>query len=463
LFPLLPRVRNPFVQGITGALPGASTGLSETIDFREERTANPGDATIVARVWMGAAAQPFFAPVRLRGNIYDRFHDGEWQQTVRGLRYAAPRGRSYTIARPAGIDRSATVQMRAQFGKIFLPVGTYRVRGLSSLYEGPARETYHTYDRGMLNLEVDMAYNSEPLRLVRAGMSGYPISPAVSTLAHTIVGSEERPERKAALIESYLVRNYRYVQNVATPSQPVSLEEFLLNRRAGHCEYFAAGMVVLLNAVDVPARIAGGFYGGRLNPLTGSFALRREDAHAWTEVWNGKRGVTYDATPPSLRPGTESGNVLATYVSAIGDSVTYFWDRYVLTFGLSDQLTLTADLITWVRDTAVRARGSFRENVRALLTPQYGGTLAAVLLAGAVAVVIARRRTGPFELLAAFLKERGIEVSEAMTLEDALRRLDPEAQAEVAPLVTLYEEEAFSARSDRSRRRTLRRMLAELR
>ena len=261
LFPMLPRVRNPFIQGLAGALPGSSTGLSDSIDFREERTANPNDQTVVARVWMDYGARPFFTPVRLKGNIYDRWRNGEWRQTVRGLRWVGGRDGRYTIARPAGFSRKAIVQMRPQFGKLFLPTGTYRVTGPSNLYEGPARETYQTYDRQMLNLDVDMAFETEPLRLVRPGMSGYPISPAVSTLAREIVGDEERPERKAALIERYLVRNYRYVANTATPVAPMSLEEFLLSKRAGHCEYFAAGMVALLNAVDVPARIAGGVSG----------------------------------------------------------------------------------------------------------------------------------------------------------------------------------------------------------
>ncbi len=462
LFPLLPRVRNPFVQGITGSLPGATTGLSETIDFRDPRSANPGDQTVVARVWIDQGARPFFTPIRLRGNIYDRFVDGEWKQTTRGLRWVNQRRGTFTVARPAGVSRKAIVQMRPQDGKLFLPVGTYQVSGLSNLYEGPSRETYHTYDRSMLNLDVTMAFNTEPLRLQRANMSGYPISPAVATLAREIVGNETRADRKAALIEVYLVRNYRYLPNEATPTQAMSLEEFLLSKRAGHCEYFAAAMVALLNAVEVPARIAGGFYGGRLNPLTGYYAVRREDAHAWTEVWDGTRWLTYDATPPALRPGTEAASVLGNYLSALSDSVTYFWDRYVLTFGLSDQITLAADLITWVRDAAVIARTDLRENVRTLASPQFGSMLAVVLVAGAIVVLLARRRRRPFDLLAAFLKERGIEVGEAMTMEEALRRLDPEIARAIAPLVALYEEEEFSGRRDPARRREMRRLLAEL-
>jgi transglutaminase-like putative cysteine protease len=150
-----------------------------------------------------------------------------------------------------------------------------------------------------------MALEAEPMRLARMEMSGYPISPAVETLARTIVGNEESPRRRAELIEQYMVRNFRYAPNPATET-PISLERFLLVERRGHCEYFAAGMVALLNAVDVPARIAGGFYAGQLNPLTGYYALRREDAHAWTEVWDGTRWLTFDSTPPDLRPGAVS-------------------------------------------------------------------------------------------------------------------------------------------------------------
>ena len=459
LFPLLPRVRNPFVQGLTGPITGASTGLSDSIDFGEPRTANPGDGTVVARVWMDLETQPFFTPVRLRGNIYDRYEDGEWKQGFRGLREVGARSGQYTIARPNGVTRKALVQQRAQRGKLFLPVGTYALAGAANLYEGPTRETYHTYDRGMLNLDVSLAYRAEPLRLVRERMTGYPVSPQVEALAQRIVAGETRPERRAELIETYLLRNYRYLPNDALPDQPMSLEQFLLVKRAGHCEYFAAGMVALLNALDVPARIAGGFYGGRHNPLTGYYAIRREDAHAWTEVWDGTRWLTFDATPPSLRPGVHGGSAWKIYLAALSDSVTYFWDRYVLTFGLSDQITLFTDLITWTRETSVRVRSDLRQ----LASLRFLSLLAAVSVVGAAAIALSRRRRRTFDLLAAFLKERGIEVSDAMTMEEALRSLDADSARAIAPLVALYEEEEFSGQRDPARRRLLRRRLAELR
>jgi transglutaminase-like putative cysteine protease len=463
LFPLLPRVRNPFVQGITGPLTGSATGLSETIDFRDPRTANPGDETIVARLWIDHSARPFFTPVRLRGNVYDRFTDGEWKQTFRGLREMGSVNGWFTVARPSGFTRRVIVQQRTQRGKLFLPVGSYAVSGLGNLFEGPARETYQTYERGMLNLDVSLAYRTEPLRLVRPGMSGYPITPEIAALARQIVGSETRPADRAELIEEYLSTRYRYVPNNATPVDSMTLEQFLLTTKAGHCEYFAAATVVLLNALDVPARIAGGFYGGRLNPLTGYFALRREDAHAWTEVWDGTRWLTFDSTPAALRPGSEGASALRTYLTAITDSATYFWDRYILTFGLADQIALTADLISWGRQKAFDVRAGLMASVREAATPRFALAIFVILAAVVAVIAYARRPRSAFRLLAAFLAERGIDVTAAMTLEEALEKLDPEARKAVAPLVVLYEEEEFSGRRDPRRVRALKKALVDLR
>lgn len=465
LFPVLPRLRNPLVRGLTGPLPGSSTALSETINFNEKRGA-PGDSTVVARVWMDRETRPFFTPLRLRGMIYDRYEDGEWRQTLRGLRMVSERDGTFLLARSAGVRREAIVEMRSQRGKIYLPPDAIAVSGLQTLYEGPARETYYTYDDGPLAARVALAYESEPLRLGRVRMSGYPISPAVETLARTIVGNEQRPERKAQLIEQYMVRNFRYVPNDQS-AEAMTLERFLLFERAGHCEYFAAGMVALLNAVEVPARVAGGFYGGQLNPLTGYYALRREDAHAWTEVWTGTRWMTFDATPAALRPGAQAENPVKLYLAAVGDSLTFFWDRYVLTFGLGDQISLFEDITTWAGTTVATVTDRLRSEARSLVPPRDFTLLLVLVVAGGLAwILFQRRRKRVFDVLASYLAAQGIEVGPSMTMSEALEALrdqHPDAAEELEPLIALYEQETFGATPDRRRARTIKRMLAELR
>lgn len=465
LFPLLPRVRNPFASGMVGSLPGASSTLSESIDFSEPRTAS-NDGAVVARVWLDREARAFFAPVRLRGMLYDRYIDGQWKQTPRGLREIPSPGGTVRIARPQGPEREAIIQIKAQRGKLFLPVGTYVVAGLNGrFFEGPARETYYVYQEGLMNLGLRLAYQTEPLRLSRIAAVRYPVSPQVAELARQIVGTEQNPMRQAALIERYMVRNFRYVPNGVDMNKAMSVDEFLLRDRGGNCEYFAAGMVVLMTALDVPARIAGGYYAGKLNPLTGYYTIRRQDAHAWTEVWNGQQWVTFDSTPPALRPGSDASSALREYLTALSDSVTFVWDRYVLTFGLGDQVALLEDSVAWVKQTMAGLQLRLRRDSRALASPAFALTLLILFAAAAAAVWFVRRHRPLFDLLARELARRGITVGPAMTMEEALRQLrseQPDAARELEPLIAMYEEERFSARRDRARAAFIRKRLAEL-
>jgi hypothetical protein len=242
----------------------------------------------------------------------------------------------------------------------------------------------------------------------------------------------------------------------------MSVDEFLLRDRRGHCEYFAAGMVALLTSLNVPARIVGGFYGGQLNPLTGYFVVRREDAHAWVEVWNGKTWQTFDPTPASLRPGNAQAGLLNMYATALSDSINYFWDRYVLTFGLGDQLALVIDMMQRMRDSFGMLRQSAQANLRSLGTRAFLRLFVPALVLAVIIVLVARRRRSLFKLLAARLRDLGIEVGPAMTMEEALAQLRatrPEAAEALAPLIALYEEEEFSPKRDRGRAAAVRRGL----
>jgi transglutaminase-like putative cysteine protease len=463
LFPLLPRVRNPFVQGMGSALTGATTALSDTIDFSEQRISS-NDATTVARVWMGPQTVPFFTPLRLKATVYDRFDGGVWKQSRIGMRALRPRpDGSHVIDRPSGVTRPAVVQLRPVRGRLFLPVGTYLVSGVPNLYEGP-RGTYGVFQvrPETLNIDVRMATEVEPLSLTRVPTSGYPVRPEVRALAQQLVGNETDTGRRAAKIERHLAVNYRYVRDPRELGRTMNLDDFLLTVKAGHCEYFAAGMVALLTAVDVPARVVGGFHGGRANPLTGYFTVRREDAHAWVEVWDGTKWRKYDPTPPTLRPGTAAEGWLRMYAAALSDSINYFWDRYVLTYGLADQVALIADTITRTRDALVRARGG-------IAGFSAWPAVAAIVVAIAIVLLLFRRRPSLFGLLAGHLKKLGIEVGPAMTMEEALVQLrveHPDAARELEPLIRLYEEEEFSGRRDRldlaQTAATIRRRLSEI-
>jgi transglutaminase-like putative cysteine protease len=467
LFPVLPRVRNPLVPGVVGSLSSASTGLSDTINFNDQRTITP-DAMVVSRVWMGQEAVPFFTPLRLKGMIYERFQDNKWLQGARDLAPVPVRDGVAQIARASGFNRRATVQQRFLVGtRLFLPSGTYEIIGVPQVYEYPRREIYTAWQtRGdLINYDVGMAWTTTPLRIQRVPVTNYPVTPAVRAMALQLAGGQTDPMKQAARIESYLSTHFTYVADPAQLGKRMTVDDFLLKDHRGHCEYFAAGMVALMTALDVPARIVGGFYGGKLNPLTGYFVVRREDAHAWVEVFDGNGWRTFDPTPADLRPGNAQSGLLRAYASAINDSVNYFWDRYILTFGLGDQIALAAELMARARQSIVGVKQSARHTAQQVLSVRYLMIIAGIVAMAMIVYAIAMRRRPAFELLRDHLRARGIEVGPSMTMEEALaelHRTQPEVAAIFAPLIALYEEEQFSPHG-RPAREAIRRRLAELR
>ena len=78
------------------------------------------------------------------------------------------------------------------------------------------------------------------------------------------------------------------------------------SQKAGHCEYFASAIAVMLRTVGVPTRSVNGFYGGEWNSYGHYLAVRQGDAHSWVEVWiDGAGWVTFDPTPPGAAVGTD--------------------------------------------------------------------------------------------------------------------------------------------------------------
>jgi len=193
--------------------------------------------------------------------------------------------------------------------------------------------------------------------------------------------------------------------------------------------------------------------------------VRREDAHAWVEVYDGNAWRTFDPTPPSLRPGNAQTGLIRAYAAAIGDSVNYFWDRYVLTFGLADQIALAVETISRTRQTIASLNRSARNTAAKLLTLRYLAALGGFVALALMTFWIVNRRRPAFELLRDHLRARGIEVGPSMTMEEALAELhrsQPAIAAALAPLIALYEEERFSVHSIAARE-LIRRRLTELR
>lgn len=88
-----------------------------------------------------------------------------------------------------------------------------------------------------------------------------------------------------------------------------AVDEFLFDSKTGFCEHYAGAFVVLMRAMQIPARVVIGYQGGEMNPVDGYLTVRQSDAHAWSEVWLAGRGwVRVDPTA-AVAPERVDGNL----------------------------------------------------------------------------------------------------------------------------------------------------------
>ena len=137
-------------------------------------------------------------------------------------------------------------------------------------------------------------------------------------------------------------------------------DEFWFDAKAGFCEHIASAFVVLMRALDVPARIVTGYQGGEINGFDNYWTVRQADAHAWSEVWIEGRGwVRVDPTG-AVSPGRVGafqrlqaprgafGNAIDAVIApgfvqklrAGWEAVNNRWNQWVLNYTQDRQLDL---------------------------------------------------------------------------------------------------------------------------
>ena len=122
------------------------------------------------------------------------------------------------------------------------------------------------------------------------------------------------------------------------------VEDFLVNRKQGHCEYFASALALLLRSIDIPARMVNGFKGGDWNELTQSMNVRQKHAHSWVEAYVGQDEqnrplwITLDPTPGRSATSRSPGSAgLASNVRSVTDMIRYVWVFYILGYDSNRQ------------------------------------------------------------------------------------------------------------------------------
>jgi len=200
----------------------------------------------------------------------------------------------FTPPQPLWVNRSGEVIYAET------PEGSFDIAGFIALPMLQAGQEYR----------VQSALTYTSIEILRAAGSDYPewirehylnlpesITPRTLQLAQEITLGLETPYDQAVAITEYLRANITYVETIQDdiPLSRERIDWFLFDYKKGFCNYYSTAEVILLRAIDVPARWAVGYaQGERLADEqeipgalfeSGDFVIRQRHTHVWVEVY----------------------------------------------------------------------------------------------------------------------------------------------------------------------------------
>jgi transglutaminase-like putative cysteine protease len=375
LFALLPRLRSPFAAAPFGAR--SVSGFREVVmlhgigDVKESRR-------LVMRVVFPGVEPGRVSPdwLRLVGATVKHYRAGGWVEgRLKSQRLAGHPEHPVALVEGAAAEglRRAEIVLEKETGVLFVPGGTVSLTVHSAVAVTREQSGVLRIPRGT---ELPLPYGVEfdPVRVEQpppdeVDLELPPGSDNLRALARQVTGRTTNSLAAALAIEQHLQRSYRYTLRTHAPVREDPVQWFLFRSREGHCEFFASSMVLLLRTLDIPARLQAGYAGGEPDG-EGRYLVRDSQAHAWVLAYVNDKWRVFDPTPAEGRPGI---------VEAAGGPVVRWgwqrieglWDRWVLTFSLTDQVEFARQALE-----ALAAGGRYLPPVALAL----GGLVAIVLL-----------------------------------------------------------------------------------
>ncbi|MES2582009.1 MAG: DUF3488 and transglutaminase-like domain-containing protein [Pseudomonadota bacterium] len=370
LFMLFPRIAP--LWGVPGDAMAGRTGLSASMQVGTIASLALDDSVALRVRFDGTP--PRMADMYFRGPVLSSFDGREWgppqpfissrapsiaQLQVQGTAYTyqvtlEPNNRPWVLV----LDAAATKPALDGFRVTMTPeLQWIAERPISDLvrYTATSHTAYrHGPERrgGGLQEYVELPTNYNPrTRQLAADILAEPQNRGADTAA--LVN---------AVIERLRTGGYTYTLDPGIFGTHTA-DEFWFDKKMGFCEHIASSFVLLMRAMDIPARIVTGYQGGDLNNLDRYWTVRQSDAHAWTEVWMPERGwVRVDPTA-AVSPGrtgsltrlTAPRNVItqallnvnpefALNLRTLWEAANNRWNQWVLNYSQNKQLEMLRDL-----------------------------------------------------------------------------------------------------------------------
>lgn len=462
VFLITPRAAENMLGMPGGTASSGFVGFSERVTLGDIGRLNQSNE-LVMRVRVEGPNTSGGRPLRWRGVALDQFNGRRWRQTPDPgssyqntdsnlFRFGTTEDLSRLTTQTFFIEPVDTPVIFAAPRAIALQGGFPFVRrdrddGLASRMHSLERITYtiysDTYEPPPERLREDpMAYTPGlTTKNLRRPAETYQQLPAnldarIASLARTVIkeagaknGYDAARAIEAHLSENAYGGNYSYSLDMrAGGNDP--LADFLFNVRAGHCEYFATAMTVMLRTLHVSARLVNGFQTGEYNDAADAYVVRQADAHSWVEVYFPETDswVTFDPTPADGRPAGSSGEGLSGRLRRYADALELFWIQHVVAYDRQSQRSL-ARTVQGQISSATYAAFHSADGIGQRISSLFGGGNASAL-----GVFTSPLFAGPFALAFVFgavviLRRKGLP---------SFKRRGAKARAPEAVVVEFY-------------------------
>lgn len=210
-------------------------------------------------------------------------------------------------------------------------------------------------------------------------------------------------------LETYFRNGGFSYSKTGLPTGEQALEQFLFEKKQGHCEFFAASFALILRGAGVPARLVGGYLGGEYNDLGGYYLVSEEMAHVWVEAFITGRGwlrvdpSSFAQNAGAVWGGAPRKSLLRQFRMTL-DSLSFAWNSAVITYDFERQMSAVQSAGT--RLQGIDAKAALRSVLRYLLI--------AVGATGACLALLYRKRLFPAReerLLRAFYRRVRLDCS----------------------------------------------------
>jgi protein-glutamine gamma-glutamyltransferase len=257
----------------------------------------------------------------------------------------AIQGDFYGVTANSGWNLRRSYLLQDSTGSLFNPVRSY----------APLR--YFGYSRlPKVNAARLRAASTDYPESIRDAYLQLPTLDArIPKLARDVTARAKTPYDRTVALEGYLRSQFKYTLTLTGKPGDEPLAHFLFETRAGHCEYFASAMAIMLRTLGIPSREVNGFLPGEFNDLAGDYIVRASDAHSWVEVYfPGSGWMTFDPTPSA-----EEDFGLLSRLGQYIDWMELSWSEWVINYDFAHQVQMAQNVQRSTRSWTESARGWF--------------------------------------------------------------------------------------------------------